>query len=325
MTTAQGSVTLPPSRRSRVSARVRAAALALAAGTVLSGCTALAESAESRGTIVVTTNILGDVVENIVRDEANVVVLMEAGSDPHSFGISARQAAELDSAELIIANGLGLEEGVLRHVDAAADQGVPVLAVADSLDPLPFTADGAANGVPDPHFWTDPQRMAGAAGLIAGAVTENVSSADEAAVRSQAAAYRAQIEELETWMESEFAAIPADRRSLVTNHHVFGYLASRFGFTLTGAVIPGGTTLASPSSSDLDDLAAKIRAAAVPAIFTDSSQPDLLARVLAEEAGLNVAVVGLFTESLGTGGSGAESYLEMMRTNTERIAAALSR
>jgi len=307
------------------SAHLRAAALALAAGTVLSGCAVLSGTGEPRATVVVSTNILGDVVENVVGDDADVVVLMEAGSDPHSFGISARQAAELESAELIITNGLGLEEGVLRHVDAAADQGVPVLEAAASLDPLPFTAAGTAAGTPDPHFWTDPQRVGGAVDLIAAAVSENVPAADAAAVRGRADAYRTQIEELDAWMETEFAAVPVERRSLVTNHHVFGYLASRFGFTVTGAIIPGGSTLASPSSADLEDLAGTIRTAAVPAIFTDSSQPDRLARVLAEEAGLDVAVVGLFTESLGVEGSGAETYEQMMRTNTERIVAALTR
>lgn len=311
--------------RAMRAARVCTAAFALAAGTALSGCAALAGAGESRGTIVVTTNILGDVAKEIVGDEADVVVLMEAGSDPHSFAISARQAAELESADLLIANGLGLEEGVLRHVEAAADQGVRVLHVADSLDPLPFTADDIVPGTFDPHFWTDPQRMAGAVDLIAEAVAENVPSADPDVITSQAGDYRAQVEELDGWMETELAAIPGDRRNLVTNHHVFGYLAERFDFAVTGVIIPGGSTLASPSSSDLDDLASRIRAASVPAIFSDSSQPDRLAQVLATEAGVEVAVVGLFTESLGTGGSGADTYLEMMRTNTERIGSALTR
>ena len=303
----------------------------LAGGTALSGCAALAGTEETSGTVVVTTNILGDVTENITRGQADVVVLMEPGADPHSFGISARQAAQLESADLIIYNGLGLEEGILRHVSAAEDQGVAVLAVGDAVDPLPFAAnagtptDTGTPAAPDPHFWTDPLRMAEAAGLIADAVAAHVPSADPAAVHGQAEAYAAQLRELDAWMAAEFAGIPSDRRSLVTNHHVFGYLASRYGFTITGALIPGGTTLASPSSADLDDLAGKIRAASVPAIFTDSSQPDRLAQVLAEEAGLDVAVVGLFTESLGTGGSGADTYLEMMRTNTGRITSALSR
>jgi zinc/manganese transport system substrate-binding protein len=109
----------------------------------------------------------------------------------------------------------------------------------------------------------------------------------------------------------------------VTNHHVFGYLAQRYDFEILGAVIPSGTTLASPSSADLASLAEAIRAAGVPAVFADSSQPDRLAQVLAEQAGLDVKVIPLFSESLTEPGKGAGTYLELMRANTESIVAGL--
>ncbi len=80
-------------------------------------------------------------------------------------------------------------------------------------------------------------------------------------------------------------AFPPRSRKLITNHHVFGYLAQRFGFDVIGAVIPSGTTLASPSSADLNGLTGAIRDAGVVAIFADSSQPERLAQVLAAEAG----------------------------------------
>jgi zinc/manganese transport system substrate-binding protein len=104
---------------------------------------------------------------------------------------------------------------------------------------------------------------------------------------------------------------------------VFGYLAQRYGFEVVGAVIPGGTTLASPSASDLESLATAVRTAGVPAIFADSSQPDRLARVLADRAGVHVAVVPLYSESLTRDGGGAATYLEMMRANADAIARAL--
>ena len=125
-------------------------------------------------------------------------------------------------------------------------------------------------------------------------------------------------------MTAAFSAIPAERRQLVTNHHVFGYLATRFDFTVIGAVIPGGTTLAAPSASDLDGLVSAIEKAGVPTIFADSSQPDRLVQVLADEASIDVDVVALFTESLGEPGGGADTYLQMMRSNTELIATGLS-
>lgn len=301
--------------------KTAAAGLAVAVG--LSGCSA---AAADTPTVVVTTNILGDITDNLIGDQADVVVLMESNADPHSFGISAQQAAQIENADLIIHNGAGLEEGVLNHVETAAAQGVPTIAAMDAIEPVTFSYDddGSSEGADDPHFWTDPGRVAQASEAIADGIVEHVDGVNEQTVRDQTAGYVGELEELEASMDDSFAAIPEDRRKLITNHHVFGYLAQRFGFDVIGAVIPSGTTLASPSSSDLDDLTGKIQDAGVVAIFADSSQPERLAEVLAAEAGTDIAVVPLFTESLGTEGSGAETYLDMMRANTERITSALS-
>ncbi|WP_083884967.1 zinc ABC transporter substrate-binding protein AztC [Nocardia thailandica] len=272
---------------------------------------------DGRG-IVVTTNILGDITRAIVGDAVPVTVLMPPEADPHSFAISARQAADLEHAGLVLHNGLGLEEGIARHVEAARAAGVPVTGVAELLDPLAYAGDEDA-GRPDPHFWTDPRRVRRAVAVITDSVLTHVRDVDTAAVRAGAERYGAELDALDGWMTERFATIPAEHRQLVTNHHVFGYLAQRFGFRVVGAVIPSGTTLASPGPSDLDALAGAVRAAGVRAIFADSSQPDRLARVLAEHAGLRVRVVALHTESLtGTGGA-APTYLRMMRANTDAI------
>lgn len=303
--------------------RARLTGAVLVLGAALSGCSA---AAADTPTVVVTTNILGDITRNLIGEQADVVVLMESNADPHSFGISAQQAAQIENADLVIHNGAGLEEGVLNHVQAAADQGVPTLAAMDAIEPVTFSYDdgGETSGAEDPHFWTDPAKVAEASEALADGMVEHVDGVDADAVRTQADEYLAQLAALEFDMEESFAAIPEDRRKLITNHHVFGYLAQRFGFDVIGAVIPSGTTLASPSSSDLDDLTTKIHEAGVVAIFADSSQPERLADVLAAEAGKDIAVVPLFTESLGAEGSGAETYLDMMRANTERITTALS-
>jgi len=297
-----------------------AALSVLALLAALSGCSA---PSADRPLVVVTTNILGDVVTEVVGDEAQVMVLMRPNADPHSFEISARDAARILHADLLVSNGLGLEEGLQQHLDAAAAEGVPVLEAGDVVDVLPYRG-GDAEGAPDPHFWTDPARMIDLVEALSEAVGANVAGADSAAVTANAAAYTAQLRELDAGMASAFSAIPDGQRSLVTNHHVFGYLADRFDFRIVGAVIPGGSTLAAPSASDLRDLVDAIDEAGVSTIFAESSQPDRLVQVLADEAGIDVAVVELFTESLSESGEGADSYLTMMRTNTERIATGLS-
>ncbi|MFC9551943.1 zinc ABC transporter substrate-binding protein AztC [Rhodococcus sp. NPDC056960] len=284
--------------------------------------TACAPGASDGPIVVVTTNILGDVVQNVVGDQADVMVLMPRGADPHSFEISASDAARVERADLLVSNGLGLEGGIGRTVDAARSEGVAILQVGDAVRPIEYRS-GQSSGTPDPHVWTDPDRMHEAVAVIRDAVLDHVPEVDESSVRANSENYARQLGELAARMTERFAAVPADRRKLVTNHHVFGYLADRFGFETIGAVVPSGTTLASPSASDLSDLAATITAARVPAIFVDSSQPDRLAQVLASEARVPVAIVSLFTESLGEPGSGAGTYIEMMDSNSLAIEQAL--
>jgi zinc/manganese transport system substrate-binding protein len=300
---------------------VRRRAIAAAAGLALSlgALTGCATEAGDRPLVVVTTNILGDVVSNVVGDEAEVMVLMRPNADPHSFEISAREAARILDADLVVSNGLGLEEGLQQHLDTAADAGVATLVAGDVIDTVDYSG-----GAVDPHFWTDPGRVADVARAVAAAVEHTVPGVAPAALAASTDDYVAELDALEAEMETAFAAIPDNGRNLVTNHHVFGYLAERFGFTVVGAVIPGGSTLAAPSASDLRDLVDAITDAEVPTIFAESSQPDRLVQVLADEAGVDVAVTELFTESLSEPGEGADTYLTMMRTNTQRIATGLS-
>ncbi len=288
---------------------------------VASGCSG--PDSTDRPTITVTTTILGDVVGEIVGDQADVVVLMPSGADPHSFAISAKDAARLREADLLVSNGLGLEEGIATQLESAVADGVPQLSVGDHADPLDFAVDGSA-GLPDPHFWTDPDRMVLVVDALDDAL-DRVPGIDADRLEQRSNAYRDELAVLAGEMEAAFATIPPQHRALVTNHHVFGYFAERFDFQVVGAVVPSGTTLAAPSASDLADLAAAIRATGVPAIFADSSQPDRLAQVVAEETGLDIEVIPLFTESLSPAGQGAETYLDMMRTNTSRIVDGLAR
>ena len=191
-----------------------------------------------------------------------------------------------------------------------------------AADPIEYT-EGDSAGTPDPHFWTDPQRMITAVDVIEDTMLREVDGIDSAAVSRNAEQYREQLRELDTMMARDFAAIPAQRRKLVTNHHVLGYLAQRFDFTVIGAIVPSGTTLAAPSPADLQSLVETIESARVPAIFVDSSQPEKLANVLAQQAGVHVRIVPLYSESLGPPGTPGGTYLDMMRANTGSIVTGL--
>jgi zinc/manganese transport system substrate-binding protein len=294
----------------------------VAAGIAASVLSACAPTAGDRPLVVVSTNILGDVVDELVGDDVEVMTLMRPGADPHSFEISAQDAARLRAADLLVSNGLGLEEGLQQHLDAAVEEGVDSFVAGEAIEVLEYEAGDAA-GTPDPHFWTDPGRMVDVVDAL-GPRLSALPRVDPAVVDARVADYLAELERLDDDMATAFAAIPAERRALVTNHHVFGYLAERFGFRVVGAAIPGGTTLAAPSASDLAGLVTAIEDNRVRAVFAESSSPDRLMRALAEETDTHVEVIELYTESLTAEGGGAEDYLTMMRENTQRIADGLA-
>lgn len=286
-------------------------------------------SEDGAAQIVVTTNILGDVVQELVGDGAEVEVLMPPGSDPHDFAPSARQAAALREADVVVANGLGFEVGLLDTIEAAEADGVQVVNATDAVDVRPLSehaeedhADEGEHDGDDPHFFTDPVRMHAAAEHLASELARVVDGLDTPAFQDRVDAYLSALDELDAEVVQLLAEIPADRRTLVTNHEVFGYFADRYDFDVLGAVIPGGSTLAEPSAADLAELAHEIDEAGVPAIFAETSAPTRLADALAAE-GTDVEVVELYSESLGEAGGDGATYLDMVRTNAERIAAAL--
>lgn len=295
------------------------AALAALAG----GCSPASDEGQARPVVAVTTNILADLVSVLAGDDIEVLDLMPRGADPHSFGLSASEAARIEQADLVISNGLGLEEGLAGRLERLTHMGTTVIEVGPSLDPLPYGPDVTTEGSSlDPHVWTDPLRMVTAVEIVVEHLGRlDPPSADR--ISARAAAYTDELEALHRWIDSELEAVPAERRKLVTNHHVFGYFADRYGFEVVGAVIPSGTTLASPSAADLADLASQLRTSGVRTIFAESSQPTRLADALAAEVGLDVEVVTLYTESLGPEGGEAGTYLDMMRYNAQAIVASL--
>ncbi|MDD7961508.1 metal ABC transporter substrate-binding protein [Microbacterium thalli] len=299
--------------------RRAASAVAVLVAGVLS-LAACGGPGDDRPTVVVTTNILGDIVETLAGDELEVVTFMPRDADPHSFELSARDAATMRAADLVVSNGLGLEEGVQHHVDASASDGIAQFVAGDHVEELGYLDSDAV----DPHFWTDPTQTVRVVEALAPVLAE-LAGVDAGAVTDAATAYLDELAAVDAEFTAGLGAIPAEHRALVTNHHVFGYLARRYDVRILGAAVPGGTTLAAPSASDLQELVDAIDAAGVRTIFADSSQPDRLMRVLADEAGRDVDVVPLLTESLAPAGQPGDTYLDMMRENLQRISDGLTR
>ena len=312
----------------------------IATAMLVSACGS--DSADSSGlTIVATTSIAGDLVSQIVGEDATVEVLMPVGSDPHDFQPSSQQAASLRSADLVVAWGLGLEEGMEDVLDSAAGDGVRVLELSAGVDPIAYEdraddhdddsdegdhddadhddADHGHEGL-DAHTWMDPVRMADAVRQIGETLTEIAPEGDWDA-RAEGVAQDLM------GLHDEIAAlldiVPEERRKLVTNHDSFRYFAARYGFEIVGVAIPGGSTLASPSSAQIAELIETIRSTGVEVLFAETSSPAALLDAVAEEVD-GARVVELLEGSLAAPGEPGDTYAEMMLLNAETIAEALA-
>ncbi len=177
------------------------------------------------------------------------------------------------------------------------------------------------HGELDPHFWFDPVRVQQAVSSIA----ERLSIADPAGrtfYRDNADAYNRELDELHSWIAGQVGMLPEDQRVLVTSHDSFQYFAQRYGFEVAGAVLPSFSTEVEPTAQELAMLIETIEREGVPAVFTEKSHSDRLARRVAEETGVTL-VGGLYTGSLGEPGGEAGSYIGLMRHNVRTIVAAL--
>ena len=180
--------------------------------------------------------------------------------------------------------------------------------------------EGHDHGPLDPHFWFDPIRVKLAVNEIAFRMAIQ-DPANASVYDANATSYGAQLDELHAWIQEQVAMVPPERRLLVTSHDTFAYLAEAYGFEIVGLVIPSLAPDVEPSAEHLAELIDAVRENDVPAVFGENTVSDRLAQAIARETGAEL--VQLYTGSMGGPGSGADTYLGMVRANVELIVGAL--
>ena len=145
--------------------------------------------------------------------------------------------------------------------------------------------------------------------------------ANAAVYTANAQAYLVELEALAEEVEALLAALPAEKRKLVTDHDSFGYFAAAYDFDVVGTIIPSFSTLASPSAGELAKLQDQIEEESVQAIFVGTTITPDIAQQLAADTGIQVVI--LYTGSLSDEGGPAASYVDFMRYNVTAIVNAL--
>lgn len=267
-----------------------------------------------------TFSILGDFVRNIGADRVEVATLVGPNSDAHVYAPAPADARKVADANVVFTNGLGYEGWMSRLVKASGTKAPVVVATRGIKErKAPGGGHGHGHGEADPHAW---QSVANAKVYIAN-VRDALVAADPAgkpAYEANATVYLEKLDALDKEVRSVVAAIPAERRKVISTHDAFGYFQQAYGVDF---IAPQGvSTEAEPSARDVARIITQIRKQKIPAVFLENVTDPRLMQRIAQESGARVGGK-LFSDALTGSDGGAPSYIDMMRHNVKTLAAAL--
>ena len=303
-------------RRRALMAAASLAALTIAA-TALAQVPPAGQPPSGKLKVLATFSILADFAKNIGGDRLEVATLVGPDGDAHVYAPSPADARKVADVKVVIANGLGFEGWMERLVRASGSK-APVV-VASRGVAARMAADGHSEA--DPHAW---QSVANAKIYVAN-IRDALVAADPAGkadYEANATAYLGKLDALDREIKAAIAAIPADRRRLISTHDAFGYFEQAYGIAF---IAPQGvSTEAEPSAREVARIITQVRQNQIPAVFLENvTDPRLMAQV-AKETGVRIGGK-LYSDAL-TGASGeAPSYLDLMRHNVKQITTALMR
>ena len=296
----------------------------LAVVAACGGTTGSPAASNSSYRVVATTSVFADLARLALGDTVQIDSIVPAGIDVHTFEPAPSDAAKIAAADLILMNGLGLDDWVSSLIEAAQQSDANVVRLGEGLDTVGMwtylaSPEGDPEHAYDPHVWLDP---AGAE-LYVQRIAEGVSQEQPelaSAIAATSANGLAQIRALDVEVSAMFAAIPAAVRKIVTFHDAFGYYARAYDITIVGIAIasPGQD----PSAREIAALIDAISASGVTTVFSEVQFPSKVLTSIAAETGATV-LADLYSDALGK--APGDTYLGAMRANATAIAASMQR
>ena len=291
---------------------------------VLAGCgddnDSEGASSTEKPLIVVTTNILGDVVTNMVGDSFDVETIMPPGSDPHDFQASAQQVQTMMSADLLIVNGANFEEGMLDVIENAESDGVMIFEAISVVSQLEGSDDhghddhddheGHAHGEHDPHAWLSPQIAKIWLNNIAAKLSE-IDPDNAASYFSNAKSARDNIDTLITEVNSILD--PIRDKKFVVFHDAYQYFEKSFNISASGAISLGDAS--DPSPARLSEIRKRVVDEAVECVLAEPQYDPGLVKSVLEGTNAKTTVIDPLGVSLETGPNLYENLIRNLATN----------
>jgi manganese/iron transport system substrate-binding protein len=293
---------------------------------VVSGCTsnptastpkAGNSSTSSKAPLVIaTTDVLCNLVQAIANETVELKCLVTAGTDPHTYAVTPADRQAIETASLLLYAGYGFEPTIIKAIEATKNT-APKVAINELAvtQPLQMVEDGKTEI--DPHVWHDAQNGIKIVNSIEAALSKAV-PAKAKTYAENAQTLTNKLAQVDSWIKTQVATIPAKSRKLVTTHDALGYYGKAYGIPIEGA-LQGLSTEEKPTPTQVKKLVTDIKSSGVPVIFAESTASSKLLETVANETKVKISNTPLFADSLGETGSAGDTYLKMLVSNTKVI------
>ncbi len=300
-----------------------------AAGCMLAALLTLcppAARAQDKIKVIASFSILADFVRNVGGERVEVQTLVGPNGNAHVYAPSPADAKKVADAKVVFVNGLGFEGWLDRLVKASGTKATIVVATK-GVRPRQRGSDdgdhdhdhGHDHGRADPHAWQSVANAKIYVGNIRDALIA-IDPAGKSVYEANAAAYTAKLDALEREVKETVARIPADRRTVVTNHDSFGYFENAYGINFTAP--QGVSTEAEASAKDVAAIIRSIRARKAAAVFLENVTDPRLLKQISSETGAKIGGT-LYSDALTDRNGEAPSYVDLIRHNLKQLAGAL--
>lgn len=264
-----------------------------------------------RVVVATTFTVLADMVRRVGGDRVQVESVTIPGADVHQYEPSVADLKRVEGADLVVSNGLGMDDWLLRFIDGT---GATHVVSSAGVDPLPVRS-GNYTGRPNPHAWMSPLEGAEYIRTIAAALTD-LDPAGSLEYTARAADYIDELDELADRARAAVEAVPEDRRVLVTCEGAFSYLARDLGLEELYLWPVNSENEGLPRQ--ITGLIDQVRQREIPSVFCESTVSDAAMRQVADETGSRLAGL-LYVDSLSSSSGPVPTYLDLLDHDLEII------
>ncbi|MCD8509882.1 MAG: metal ABC transporter substrate-binding protein [Bacillus sp. (in: Bacteria)] len=259
-------------------------------------------------------SVLGDIIANIIGDHGSVDYIVPVGEEPHEYEPVPSDFQKVSDADVFYINGLDLEEWLEKIVSNVTE--TEIVEVSGGVTPIPLVGDDED----DPHAWLSPKNVIKYVNNIVEDLVER-DPQGESIYRANAEAYIAELEELDAWIEEQVAQIPEEYRVIVVSENAFKYFGADYGFETEGVWEINSHEEGTPQQINrIIDLVTERN---IPAVFVETTVDKRYMQTVSDNTGVPIAGE-VYTDAVGAEGSGAETYIGMMRENVKVFVAGLT-